>query len=114
MALTRTEIQKRYDSVHCTGFYLKLNKENDSDIISKLSQCESKQGYIKQLIREDIAHTKSDIAPKQAEKTTLKKNMSIDKLYVWLQEYANENYDGSIYDVINALSSKLMGYEIDE
>ena len=49
--------QARYDSTHCTGFYLKLNNETDADVIEKLLTMESKQGYIKQLIREDIART---------------------------------------------------------
>ena len=49
--------QARYDSTHCTGYYLKLNNVNDSDIIDKLSKLESKQGYIKQLIRDDLSRT---------------------------------------------------------
>lgn len=57
MATKATERQRRYDSVHCTGFYLKLNNENDSDVIAKLSTLKSKQGYIKQLIRDDIANS---------------------------------------------------------
>ena len=32
-----------------------MNLENDSDIIAKLDTCESKQGYIKDLIRQDLA-----------------------------------------------------------
>ena len=59
MATKATERQRRYDSTHCTGFYLKLNNETDSDVIYKLSKLKSKQGYIKQLIREDIARTRS-------------------------------------------------------
>ena len=37
------------------GVYLKLNKEADSDIIQRLDDSGSKQGYIKDLIRTDIA-----------------------------------------------------------
>ena len=69
MATKATERQRRYDSTHCTGFYLKLNNATDSDIIEKLATLESKQGYIKQLIREDIARTHpanvSDSAPEK-------------------------------------------------
>ena len=60
MAKGSTIRQARYDSTHCKGFYLKLNNVYDSDIIDKLSGLESKQGYIKQLIRQDLARTGSD------------------------------------------------------
>ena len=36
------------------GIYLKLNKEDDKDVIDRLKQQENKQGYIKNLIRDDI------------------------------------------------------------
>lgn len=53
-----TEAQKRarlkYEATHKKGLYLKLNAVTDADIIEKLEQVESKQGYIKQLIRQDI------------------------------------------------------------
>lgn len=60
MATKASERQKKYDSTHCTGFYLKLNNVSDADIISALAEKESKQGYIKQLIRDDIARTRTD------------------------------------------------------
>ena len=53
-----SEAQKRasarYDKSHTTGVYLKLNNETDSDILAKLEQAENVQGYIKNLIRDDI------------------------------------------------------------
>lgn len=49
-----SERQARYDRIHTTGLYLKLNIKTDSDIISMLGQVPNKQGYIKSLIREDI------------------------------------------------------------
>jgi len=36
------------------GVYLKLNKEDDEDVIERLNKQENKQGYIKNLIRDDI------------------------------------------------------------
>ena len=36
------------------GIYLKLNKEDDVDVIDRLQEQENKQGYIKGLIRDDI------------------------------------------------------------
>lgn len=38
-----------------TGVYLKLNVINDSDIINRLKNTKNKQGYLKELVRVDIA-----------------------------------------------------------
>ena len=37
------------------GVYLKLHQVNDKDIIERLDEQKNKQGYIKRLIREDVA-----------------------------------------------------------
>lgn len=50
-----SETQARYDKTHCRNYGLKLNLETDKDIIEKLSSVPSMQGYIKQLIRQDLA-----------------------------------------------------------
>lgn len=47
--------QARYDRKNCTGLYLKLNQKTDADIISRFDETANKQGYIKSLIRADIA-----------------------------------------------------------
>ena len=49
----------KYDKTHTVGVYLKLNLTTDADILGKLEEeslpgGETKQGYIKRLIREDI------------------------------------------------------------
>ena len=53
-----TEAQKaavaKYDKENTIRLSLKLNKTTDADILKKLEQVESKQGYIKELIRNDI------------------------------------------------------------
>lgn len=53
-----TEAQARatakYDKENTVRLSLKLNLKTDSDILAKLESVESKQGYIKALIREDI------------------------------------------------------------
>ena len=67
MANSHSIAQAKYDSTHCKYYTLKMNLETDSDIIEKLSSMESKQGYIKQLIREDIARTGSVPVPKEGE-----------------------------------------------
>lgn len=59
--------QTRYDSTHCRTYGLKLNLTTDADIIKKLSSVSSMQGYIKQLIRDDIARTRTGSAPKAEE-----------------------------------------------
>ena len=55
MAKTRTEIQAKYDAANRTPFSFKLHNTNDADIIAKLKSVPSINGYIKQLIRQDIA-----------------------------------------------------------
>lgn len=51
----RDRAVSKYDKKRgAMGFYLKLYKDTDKDIIEKLDTVESKQGYVKQLIREDI------------------------------------------------------------
>ena len=60
MALTRTEIQARYDSKNRKTIAIKLNYNYDLDIIKKLESVESVNGYIKQLIRNDIVRTDSE------------------------------------------------------
>ena len=44
----------KYDKENTVRLSLKLNLNTDSDILAKLESVESKQGYIKALIREDI------------------------------------------------------------
>ena len=44
----------KYDKEHTKLVVIKLNKKTDADILDQLSKVESKQGYIKGLIRQDI------------------------------------------------------------
>lgn len=44
----------KYDAQNTIQIKLKLNKGTDSDILAKLETMGNKQGYIKQLIRDDI------------------------------------------------------------
>lgn len=54
-----TEAQKRarlkYEAENTVQVKLKLNKNTDGDILQRLEEVPSKQGYIKSLIRADIA-----------------------------------------------------------
>lgn len=54
-----TEAQKRasakYDAANTKQYHLKLNLTTDADIMEWLAKQESVQGYIKDLIRADMA-----------------------------------------------------------
>lgn len=60
-----TEAQKRasiaYDKTHTKGFYIKLNINTDSDVIAVLESVPNRQGYIKELIRADLAKNSEKI-----------------------------------------------------
>lgn len=58
----RTKAQEKYDKEHTKGIYLKLNLRTDLDIIRWFWEQPSKQGAIKQLIREEIARKKTEEA----------------------------------------------------
>ena len=60
MATKGTINQRKYDETHTRTFRIKLNLVIDHDIIEKLTAQPSMQGYIKQLIRADIARTSSE------------------------------------------------------
>ena len=47
--------KQRYDKAHKVNFALRLTDTTDADIIRQLRSQDSIQGYIKRLIREDIA-----------------------------------------------------------
>ena len=57
MASNRTIAQRKYDSANCRYFYLKYNLTTDKEIIEKLESVPSTQGYIRQLIKKDLAET---------------------------------------------------------
>ena len=50
----RRRAVKKYDKTHTKQIHLKFNLESDADILNHLEQKENMQGYIKQLIREDM------------------------------------------------------------
>lgn len=47
--------QKKYDAENTRQVHLKLNRRTDSDVLERLDNVPSKQGYIKDLIRADLA-----------------------------------------------------------
>ena len=44
----------KYDAAHTTQVKMKLNTATDADILARLAEVPNKQGYIKELIRQDI------------------------------------------------------------
>lgn len=60
MANKRTVRSQRYDEKNCRFYHMKLNLKTDADIIEKLQNVPSMQGYIKQLIRDDIYNSAPD------------------------------------------------------
>ena len=50
--------QRRYDRAHTKVYTIKVVKTTEQDIIQKLDEQTNKAGYIKSLIREDIAKKK--------------------------------------------------------
>lgn len=45
---------RKYDEKATVQFKMKLNKTTDADILAKLDSVGNKQGYIKELIRNDL------------------------------------------------------------
>lgn len=46
--------KSRWDKENTVVITMKLNKNQDADIIDKLNSVDNKQGYLKELIRADI------------------------------------------------------------
>lgn len=110
MADSRTVIQARYDAKNRKTYTLKLNLNYDMDIIEKLSSVESVNGYIRDLIREDIARTHSVSAPVPETKPTRKKGKAaLEKdILAYLEQFTSE-YDDSMYELLNAITMRYMG-----
>ena len=54
-----SEAKKAWTNAHTTRVVMNLNHNTDADILEKLSQVDSKQGYIKSLIRADLEATET-------------------------------------------------------
>ena len=60
MATKHTIAQAKYDKENRRVYGFRLHNTLDADIIKKLASVPSMQGYIKQLIRADIARTENE------------------------------------------------------
>ena len=54
MSNSQTRATAKYDKDHTKAVMLKLNLIHDADILARLESVDSKQGYIKKLVRNDI------------------------------------------------------------
>lgn len=54
MSEARNRANAKFNRLHTQMVGIRLHNENDKDIIDFLKTKENKQGYIKELIREDI------------------------------------------------------------
>ena len=50
--------QRKYDAKRYTKIRISLYDVNDMDIVEKLKSVDSRSGYVKHLVREDIAKEK--------------------------------------------------------
>lgn len=50
--------RERYDKENTKSIKFKFNKKTDADILNRFEEVGNKQGYVKRLIREDIAKDK--------------------------------------------------------
>ena len=52
--MTQADNSNRYNKLNTTTLCIRLNRKTDTDIIERLKAVQSKQGYVKRLIRQDI------------------------------------------------------------
>ena len=52
--MTQADNSNRYNKLNTTTLCIRLNRKTDTDIIERLKAVQSKQGYVKGLIRADI------------------------------------------------------------
>ena len=52
--MTQADNSSRYNKRNTTTLCIRLNRKTDTDIIERLKAVQSKQGYVKRLIRQDI------------------------------------------------------------
>ena len=55
MGTPRTKAANKYHKEHCRQYCLRFNRGTDADVIARIEAQENKQGYLKRLIRQDIA-----------------------------------------------------------
>lgn len=54
-----SQAKKLWTATNTTRIVMNLNHNTDADILAKLDEVSTKQGYIKELIRKDIAKSRA-------------------------------------------------------
>ena len=62
----------KYDKAHTTMISLKFNNGTDKDILEKLASVPNRQGYIKDLIRKDMASVPDSVPENESEEKKMK------------------------------------------
>jgi len=60
LSIPETEARKKWVKENTSTVCIRLNHNTDSDIVKKLDTITNRQGYIKELIRQDIAKKKAN------------------------------------------------------
>jgi len=60
LSIPDSEAKKKWDKENTVFVGIKLFKATDTDILQKLENVPNRQGYIKSVIRKDIAEEKSE------------------------------------------------------
>jgi hypothetical protein len=58
--MEKSKSHQKWVAENTTRIVMNLNHNTDKDVLEKLSSVPSKQGYIKELIRADIAQEKAE------------------------------------------------------
>ena len=91
----------KYDAANTRSFTIKMHNRYDADIIEKLSSVPNRQGYIKNLIRNDINPSSVPVP------------VSVSAMES-IQEQA-EKTGKSVYDILSCIiSESVMRYEMSK
>ena len=81
----KRQANAKYDKSHTKSILLKLNKQTDSDVLALLEDKDNRQGYIKELIRNDL-RGRDDTLSKEAIMYLIKPvamKYKLDKVYLF-------------------------------
>ena len=94
--------QSRYDKENTQMVLLKLNKKTDADILLKLQEAQNKQGYIKELIRQDIKGESAILSHDSLRFLVqpVGKRFSLDRIFLFGSYARNEATEDSDVDLL--------------
>lgn len=98
--------QRKYNDTHQRQIKFSFSIQNDADVLAKLDAVPNKQGYIKELIRADIA--RKGTAQKEEEKTMKKNNI----WYAVMTDSDDTDWGTGSFDKNEALEMALKNADI--